>query len=81
VTITVTASAATVDQPMSIELWFAGTSLGSQRVQSTERAALPFHARARASGPVAIRLVAHANPPGVAAAAMLNVEKVVITEP
>jgi hypothetical protein len=82
VTITVTAATSTTDHPMSVELWFAGTSIGSHRVPSTERIAIPFHGRTRASGPVAIRLLAHDDSPGgTAGAATLNVEKVVITEP
>lgn len=80
VTITVTASASTADRPTSIELWFAGSSIGSQPVPSGARTAVPFHARAHSSGPFALRLLAHAvgGDPGAAA---LEVEKVVITEP
>jgi len=82
VTITVTAATGTPRQSMSLELWFGGTSIGSQSVGSIELTAIPFHARTRASGPVAIRLVAHEHSAGSAAAsAMLDVEKVVITEP
>jgi len=81
VTITVTASASMPDHALTLELWFAGTSVGSRRVQSTDPTALAFHSRASASGPVAIRLVVHADPPGSTAAGMLEVEKVVITEP
>lgn len=82
VTITVTAATSVTDHPMLIELWFAGTSIGSQGVPSTERVAIPFHARTRASGPVAIRLIAHDDSAGgTAGAATLNVEKIVITEP
>ena len=80
VTITVTAAASTLDQPTSIEVWFAGASLGSQPVPSAERTAIRFHARARTSGPVAIRLVVHATAPGsTAASPTLEVEKIVIT--
>jgi len=80
VTITITASASVPDRPASVEVWFAGTSIGSQPVPAGTRTAIAFHARSHSSGPFALRLVAHAAgaDPGAAA---VEVEKVVITEP
>jgi hypothetical protein len=76
VTLTVTAKASVVENPPVVELWLAGTSIGTASVQSTENHAYPFHGQARASGPTAVRMVFS----GTSAAA-LDVEKIVITEP
>jgi hypothetical protein len=76
VTLTVTAKAGAVENPPVVELWLAGTSIGTAPIQSTENQAHPFHGQARASGPTAVRIVFS----GTSAAA-LEVEKIVITEP
>lgn len=80
VTVTVTAASADPDQPLSIELSFAGTNIGTSRVQTSQPTAFPFHAQMRASGPVAIRLAVRNDAPAPSPA-MLDVEKVVITQP
>src|SRR5579862_6320648 len=75
-TITVTAAAAAADRAATLELWFAGSSIGSQAVPPGARTALAFHARAPTSGPFALRLVAHAAG-GDPSAVAVDVEKVV----
>jgi type 1 fimbria pilin len=82
VTITVTAAATSATHPLSIGLWLGGTNLGTHRVESTDRVAMPFHGRASASGPLPLQLLVHADTPSAAAPApTLTVEKVVVTEP
>lgn len=82
VTVTVTAKVASGDHPPLMDVWFAGSSIGTTRVQSTAAAPFPFHARARASGPVAIRIAFSEEAGGNAATdAMLHLDKVVITQP
>src|SRR6266481_2816681 len=57
VTITVTAKAGAADNPPVVDVWLAGSSLGSAQIQSTEHHAYPFHALTHASGPTAIRVL------------------------
>jgi hypothetical protein len=76
VTITVTAKAGAAESPPVVDVWLAGTSIGTAQIQSTEDHAYPFHGQAHASGPTAIRILFT----GTSAAA-LEVEKIVITEP
>jgi hypothetical protein len=82
VTITVTAKAASDTYLPVLEVWFAGSILGSMRVPLPTLQPLRFHAHARSSGPTALRITL-ANPPDVPAPAgpVVDVAMIVITEP
>jgi hypothetical protein len=80
VTVTVTAKTSAADQPASMDVWFGGSCIGTTRVQSTDFAPFPFRARARASGPAAIR-IAFAGTSDAPGNAVLHLEKIVITQP
>jgi len=82
VTITVTANAVSTARAAAVEVWFAGATVGRMRVSATEARPYAFHAQPRASGPTALRIGVSSEPEAAAAtAALVDVAKVVITEP
>ena len=86
VTITITAQASSATPPSRIEVWFAGTSIGSARLETTEVRPLAFHVHAGADGPTTLRIGYRTDAEADAEASAevpptVHLEKVVITEP
>lgn len=81
VTVTVTANTSAAEHPALLDVRVAGSSIGTARVESIEPAPFPFHGRARASGPIALRIAFSQQPGSSDATDALHVEKIVITQP
>jgi hypothetical protein len=79
VTIAITA-AAVAGTPVSLALWFAGDKVGTTQAQPGAPQRFPFHLQVGSTGPTALRVAASGDASGQAAA-LLHVEKIVITEP
>lgn len=82
VTVTITAQASSATPPSHIEVWFAGTSIGSARLETTELRPLTFHVHAGADGPTTLRVGYRTDAEASAdVPPTVHLEKVVITEP
>ena len=81
VRITVTAQAAPSSGPTTVELWFAGSQVGTVHLESTQAQAFPFQVQARASGPTALRVAVPSLPEAAPDNPALHLQKIVITQP
>ncbi len=82
VTITITASAASLAHRPQVELWVAGDRVGTLALEGTAAQALPFHVHTHSSAPTALRIVYRtADDAGDEPPPTLHLEKVVVTEP